>query len=108
MSTLKIKYGEICLAPKGKGHPVGTLMRQFYIEGEGEGSVLAGKSVNLMVLFRPDYHIYFVILEEDSADHILSYSIEAMLLTSGFLDWLADNKEKVYPTAADFERWKEG
>lgn len=105
MSNLEIRYGNLELAGgvELQGHPEGTLVRRFHVEYTDpvKGSRY---SIGVGAYFRPDGSRYFLVLEDGLADRMLCYSQQAMTLLASFLNWLSQNKEKVYPTAEDFLR----
>ena len=90
--NLEIKWGELELAGETElqGHPEGTLVRRFHVESHDPAS--------------PDGSRYFLVLEDGLADRILCYTQQAMSLLVGFMNWLSQNKAKVYPTREDFLR----
>lgn len=105
MVNLEIKYGALELAGdvELQGHPEGTLVRRFHIESE-DPATASRHSIGVGAYFRPDGSRYFLVLEDGLADRMLCYSQQAMALLAGFLNWLSQNKAKVYPTKEDFLR----
>jgi hypothetical protein len=106
MINLEIKWGELELAGEVElqGHPEGTLVRRFHVESHDPASPEVGYAIGVGVYFRPDGSRYFLVLEDGLADRMLCYTQQAMSLLSGFLNWLSQNKAKVYPTREDFLR----
>lgn len=106
MINLEIKWGELELAGdvELQGHPKGTLVRRFHVESHDPASPEVGYAIGVGVYFRPDGSRYFLVLEDGLADRMLCYTQQAMSLLAGFLNWLLQNKAKVYPTKEDFLR----
>lgn len=105
MANLEIRYGE--LEPAGdvelQAHPEGTLVRRFHVE-HADPVKATRYSIGVGAYFRPDGSRYFLVLEDGLADRMLCYSQQAMTLLAGFLNWLSQDKAKVYPTREDFLR----
>ena len=106
MINLEIKYGELELAGEIElqGHPKGTLVRRFHVESHDPASPEVGHAIGVGAYFRPDGSRYFLVLEDGLADRMLCYTQQAMSLLVGFMNWLSQNKAKVYPTKEDFLR----
>lgn len=118
--NLEIKWGELELAGETElqGHPKGTLVRRFHVESHvpaspevdyatGVGVYFrpeVGYAIRVGVYFRPDGSRYFLVLEDGLADRMVCYTQQAMTLLSEFMNWLSQNKAKVYPTREDFLR----
>ncbi len=106
MANLEIKYGELELAGgvELQGHPEGTLVRRFQVGPKDPADPEVRYAIGVGVYFRPDGSRYFLVLEDGLADRMLCYSRQAMTLLVGFMNWLSQNKAKVYPTKEDFLR----
>lgn len=106
MINLEIKYGELELAcgTELQGHPQGTLVRRFHVESRDPASPEVTYAIGVGAYFRPDGSRYFLVLEDGLADRMLCYTQQAMSLLVGFMNWLSQNKAKVYPTREDFLR----
>lgn len=106
MINLEIKYGELELAcgTELQAHPKGTLVRRFHVESHDPASPEVAYAIGIGAYFRPDGSRYFLVLEDGLADRMLCYTQQAMSLLVGFMNWLSQNKAKVYPTKEDFFR----
>ena len=106
MLNLEIKYGELELAAglELQGHPEGTLVRRFHVESHDPANPEVGYAIGVGVYFRPDGKRFFLVLEDGLADRMMCYTNQAMVLLTGFMNWLSQNKAKVYPTREDFLR----
>lgn len=104
MPNLEIRYGELELAGgvELQGHPEGTLVRRFHVESKDPANPEVSYAIGVGAYFRPDGRRYFLVLEDGLADRMMCYSQQAMTLLVGFMNWLSQNKEKVYPTKEDF------
>lgn len=104
--NLEIKWGELELAGEIElqGHPKGTLVRRFHVELHDPASPEDDYAIGVGAYFRPDGSRYFLVLEDGLADRMLCYTQQAMTLLAEFMNWLSQNKAKVYPTREDFLR----
>lgn len=104
--NLEINWGELELAGEIElqGHPEGTLVRRFHVELHDPASPEDDYAIGVGAYFRPDGSRYFLVLEDGLADRMLCYTQQAMTLLAEFMNWLSQNKAKVYPTREDFLR----
>ena len=103
MLNLEIKYTKLVPIEGAEleYHPQGTMTRRFHITPKDADDSVAAKPVSVGIYFHPDGERQFLIIEDGMMDHPLCYTPSAMAMVAGFMQWLAKNKDTVYPGKAE-------